>query len=98
MLSFSGKFTETLHVVYHLMAGILRHLVKPPKIELDPRVLELEAAKDILAEVFKVRLEDVDEMIWVISLSEICIRSPNTFINQVTISRRRIKLWNSLTL
>ena len=29
----------------------------------DPKALELETAKEILAEVFKVRLSDVDEMI-----------------------------------
>jgi hypothetical protein len=29
----------------------------------DPKALELETAKEILAEVFKVRLYDVDEMI-----------------------------------
>jgi hypothetical protein len=31
-------------------------------------------------------------------INEISIRSPNTFINQATISRRRLELWNSLTL
>ena len=29
----------------------------------DPKALELETAKEILAEVFRVRLSDVDEMI-----------------------------------
>ncbi len=31
-------------------------------------------------------------------INEISIGSPNTFINQAAISRRRHKLWNSLTL
>ena len=30
---------------------------------MNPKALELETAKEILAEVFKVRLSDVDEMI-----------------------------------
>ena len=29
----------------------------------DPKVMELEAAKEILAEVFRIRLSEVDEMI-----------------------------------
>ena len=29
----------------------------------DPKALELETAKEILAEIFRVRLSDVDEMI-----------------------------------
>jgi hypothetical protein len=54
------------------MAGVFG-LIKGPQRQLvgrygavkqaDPRALELQAAMEILAEVFRVRLSDVDEMI-----------------------------------
>ena len=49
------------------MAGIFERLIKSQKRysthRLDPAALELQTAKEILAEVFGVRLLDVDEMI-----------------------------------
>jgi hypothetical protein len=47
------------------MAGVFEKLIKSHKMAMqcDPKALELETAKEILAEVFKVRLSDVDEMI-----------------------------------
>ena len=51
------------------MAGVFEQLIRPQKrLEAyaypdDPKALELETAKEILAEVFRVRLSDVDEMI-----------------------------------
>ena len=47
------------------MAGVLEHLFRPQQktIYQDLKAMELEAAKEILAEVFKVRLSEVDEMI-----------------------------------
>ena len=52
------------------MAGILGQLIRPQKravehcnFRVDPTALELETAKEILAEVFRVRLSEVDEMI-----------------------------------
>ena len=52
------------------MAGVLGQLIRPQKkavghrtSQVDATSLELEAAKEILAEVFRVRLSDVDEMI-----------------------------------
>jgi hypothetical protein len=48
------------------MAGVLGQLLRPQKnvmLYSDPKALELETAKEILAEVFMVRLSDVDEMI-----------------------------------
>jgi hypothetical protein len=52
------------------MAGVLEQLIKPQKRAVmhrpsraDLKVLELEAAKEILAEVFRIRVSDVDEMI-----------------------------------
>ena len=52
------------------MAGVLGQLIRPQKravehctFQVDPAALELEAAKEILAEVFRVRLSEVDEMI-----------------------------------
>ena len=48
-----------------IMAGVLGQLFRPQKKTLyrDPKVMELETAKEILAEVFRVRLSEVDEMI-----------------------------------
>jgi hypothetical protein len=52
------------------MAGVFGQLLRPQKrlmrhstFQIDPKALELETAKEILAEIFKVRLSDVDEMI-----------------------------------
>jgi hypothetical protein len=52
------------------MAGVLDQLIWPEKSlvrhsipQVDMAALELEAAKEILAEVFKVRISEVDEMI-----------------------------------
>jgi hypothetical protein len=53
-----------------IMAGVLDQLIWPEKSlvshsisKLDTAALELEAAKEILAEVFKIRISEVDEMI-----------------------------------
>jgi hypothetical protein len=47
-----------------IMAGILEHLMRPQKKAMhDLKVMELETAKAILAEVFGIRLSEVDEMI-----------------------------------
>ena len=40
---------------------VVRHSSSAPKVDL--RVLELQAAKEILAEIFGVRISDVEEMI-----------------------------------
>ena len=47
------------------MAGVLEQLFRPQNkaVHHDMKALELEAAKEILAEVFKVRLSEVDNMI-----------------------------------
>lgn len=49
------------------MAGVLEQLFRPQKravMHCSPKAMELEAAREILAEVFRVRLSEVDEMIW----------------------------------
>ena len=53
-----------------IMAGVLGQLIGLQKravehctFRVDPTALELETAKEILAEVFRVRLSEVDEMI-----------------------------------
>lgn len=49
-----------------IMAGVLGQLIGPQKKAMyrsDLKALELQVAKEILAEVFRVRLSDVDEMI-----------------------------------
>ena len=52
------------------MAGVLEQLIRSQKRAVvhrssraDMKVLELETAKEILAEVFRVRISDVEEMI-----------------------------------
>jgi hypothetical protein len=45
------------------MAGVLEQLIRPQKRAMSQKAMELEAAREILAEVFKVRLSEVDEMI-----------------------------------
>jgi hypothetical protein len=48
------------------MAGVLEQLIRPQKravVHCNPKALELQTAKEILAEVFKVKLSEVDEMI-----------------------------------
>ena len=45
------------------MAGVLEQLIRPQKKATNQKAMELEAAREILAEVFKVRLSEVDEMI-----------------------------------
>ena len=52
------------------MAGVLEQLIRPQKRAvvycnswMNPTALELQMAKEILAEVFRVRLSEVDEMI-----------------------------------
>jgi len=46
------------------MAGVLEQLFRPQKKAMSQKSMELEAAREILAEVFRVRLSEVDEMIW----------------------------------
>jgi len=41
--------------------AVIGHSSSAPKVDL--RVLELQAAKEILAEIFRVRISDVEEMI-----------------------------------
>jgi len=52
------------------MTGVLEPLIRPQKravvhrtSRMNPKTLALQTAKEILAEVFRVRLSDVDEMI-----------------------------------
>ena len=48
-----------------IMAGVLGQLFRPQKKAMyrDPKAMELETAKEILAEVFRIKLPEVDEMI-----------------------------------
>ena len=46
------------------MAGVIKRLFRPQKETVqDRRIMELQMAKEILAEVFGIRIQDVDEMI-----------------------------------
>lgn len=53
-----------------IMAGVLGQLIRTQKrvvayrtSRMNPKALELQTAKEILAEVFRVRISEVDEMI-----------------------------------
>jgi hypothetical protein len=53
-----------------IMTGVLEQLIRPQKravvhctSRVNPKALELQTAKEILAEVFRVRLSEVDVMI-----------------------------------
>jgi hypothetical protein len=45
------------------MAGVLEQLLRPQKKAMSQKAMELQTAKEILAEVFRVRFSEVDEMI-----------------------------------
>ena len=45
------------------MSGVLEQLFRPQKKAMSQMAMELEVAREILAEVFRVRLSEVDEMI-----------------------------------
>ena len=45
------------------MAGVLEQLIRPQKNAMSQKAMELEVAREILAEVFGARLLEVDEMI-----------------------------------
>jgi hypothetical protein len=48
------------------MAGVLEQLIRPQKKAMhrsELKAMELQTAKEILAEVFRVRLSEVDEML-----------------------------------
>jgi hypothetical protein len=52
------------------MAGVLEQLIRPQKravehctSRMNPKALELQTAKEILSEVFRVKISEVDEMI-----------------------------------
>jgi hypothetical protein len=66
LLSFSGETTYPYTQYRPIMAGVLEQLIRPQKrvvVYRNPKELELQTAKEILAEVFRVRLSEVDEMI-----------------------------------
>ena len=51
--------------VFELIRGPRKSLIKPVVVlgYVNPSALELQAAREILAEVFAIRLSDVDEML-----------------------------------
>ena len=61
----SGQSTYSHPAYLLIMAGVLEQLIRPQNkvVHRDLKAMELEAAKEILAEVFRVRLSEVDEMI-----------------------------------
>lgn len=68
LISSKSTYHQTYYV--HIMAGVLEQLIRPQKrvvvyctSRMNPTELELQMAKEILAEVFRVRLSEVDEMI-----------------------------------
>ena len=62
---FPAKLLIFARRIKHTMAGVFEKLIKSHKMAMqcDPKALELETAKEILAEIFKIKVSDVDEMI-----------------------------------
>ena len=46
------------------MTGVLKQIFRPQRKTMGQKVMELEAAREILAEVFGASRSEVDEMIW----------------------------------
>ena len=65
MILISSQSTYSHPAYLLIMAGVLEQLIRPQNkvVHHDMKALELEAAKEILAEVFRIRLSEVDEMI-----------------------------------
>ena len=65
LILISGQSTYSHPAYLFIMAGVLEQLIRPQNrvVHRDLKAIELEAAKEILAEIFKVRLSEVDEMI-----------------------------------
>ncbi len=65
MILISGQSTYSHPAYLLIMAGVFEQLFRPQQktIYQDQKAMELEAAKEILAEVFRIRLSEVDEMI-----------------------------------
>jgi hypothetical protein len=66
LILFSGETTYPYTQYMYIMSGVLEHLIRPQKkvvVYRNPKELELQTAKEILAEVFMVRLSEVDEML-----------------------------------
>ena len=65
LILISGQSTYSHPAYLLIMAGVFEQLFRPQQktIYQDQKAMELEAAKEILAEVFRVRLSEVDEMI-----------------------------------
>jgi hypothetical protein len=68
------------------MAGVLEQLIRPQKkavVYRNPKELELQTAKEILAEVFRVRLSEVDDMILnrfeKVSIQESCCKKDDLY-------------------
>ena len=67
---FPAKLLIFARRIIYTMAGVFEQLMRPQKrlmrhrtFQMNPRALELETAKEILAEVFRIKISDVDEMI-----------------------------------
>jgi len=65
LILISGQSTYSHPAYLLIMAGVFEQLFRPQQktIYQDQKAMELEAAKEILAEVFRIRLSEVDEMI-----------------------------------
>ena len=50
-----------MRIIWPQKSVVIGHSFSVPRVDL--RVLELQAAKEILAEIFRVRISDVEEMI-----------------------------------
>ena len=65
LILISGQSTYSHPAYLLIMAGVFEQLFRQQQktIYQDQKAMELQAAKEILAEVFRIRLSEVDEMI-----------------------------------
>ena len=65
MILISGQSTYSHPAYLFIMAGVFEQLIRQQnRVEYRSlKAMELEAAKEILAEVFRIRISEVDEMI-----------------------------------
>jgi hypothetical protein len=70
------------------MAGVFGQLIRSQKRAMSQKAMELEAAREILAEVFSIKLSEVDEMIQNrFQADDTCIKENGSWPQELWIDR-----------
>lgn len=70
------------------MAGVFGQLIRSQKRAMSQKAMELEAAREILAEVFSIKLSEVDEMIQNrFQVDDICIKENGQWPQELWVDR-----------